>query len=297
VFEKRADFSCTVFGKGAYFLYGEFKDKADFREIAFEGEAIFIKKTFLNGADLTATDTRERIVFDRVDLTKVSLLDCDLRKIDFINCTFAKLDGNTRVLYDELVVRNKVSIDKEEDEEPGEGESVVEKERDKIERVEILYRRLKQKYLDERDYGQASEWHLREKKMWKKRTTLKNLREVFPFILLRLYDVSSEYGENPVRALGVLVLLILSAIWLLSICGMSSIDIHGSANQIKWPNNIDWKKVGQLFLSVFQYLTFQKDVSLRPIGLWGEWVKLLAQISISLQTALLGLAIRNRFRR
>jgi uncharacterized protein YjbI with pentapeptide repeats len=295
LFEKKADFSCTVFKAGAYFLYGQFTEKADFSEIAFEGEAIFVRKTFLNGADFTATDTRGRIVFDRVDLTRISLLDCDLRKVDFINCTFAKLGRNTRVLYDELVVRNKVSIDKEEEgEEPGGSESVLEKERDKIERVEILYRRLKQKYLDERDYGQASEWHFREKEMWKKRT---GIREFVSFTLLRLYNISSGYGENPGRAFLFLILMICATTWFLSICGMSTMGVQSNESQIKWPNYMDLYKFGQLLVSGFQYLTFQKDISLKPINVGGEFVKLLSQILIPLQAGLFGLAVRNRFRR
>jgi hypothetical protein len=294
VFEKKADFSCAVFKRGGYFLYGQFKEKADFSEISFEGEAIFIEKTFLKGADFIATGTKEHIVFDQVDLTRVSLLDCDLRNVDFINCTFPKLDGNTRVLYDELVVCNKVSIEKERGEESSGSESVVEEERDKIKRVEILYRRLKQKYLDERDYGQASEWHLREKEMWKKRT---GIREFLSFIFLKLYSISSGYGENPGRALLFLLLMICATTWLLSICGMSGIGAQHGETQIKWPSNTSLDNTGYLFVSVFQYLIFQKDVFLKPINLGGEFVKLLSQILIPVQAALFGLAVRNRFRR
>ena len=295
VFKKKADFFCTVFRGGAYFLYGQFEEKADFSEIAFEGEAIFIKKTFLKGADFTATDTKGRIVFDRVDLTRVWLLDCDLRKVDFINCTFAKLGRNTRVLYDELVVRKKVSIDKEEEgEEPGGSESAAEKERDKIERVEILYRRLKQKYLDERDYRQASEWHIREKEMWKKRT---GIGEFVSFIFLWLYYISSGYGEKPGKALAFLGLMILATACLFSIFGMSTMGVQPSGNQINWHNVTDLNKDLQLLLSVLQYLTFQKDISLRPMNQEGEWVRVLSQILIPLQAALFGLAVRNRFRR
>jgi uncharacterized protein YjbI with pentapeptide repeats len=295
VFKKKADFSCTVFKGGGYFGYAQFEDKANFAEITFEGQAFFAEKTFLERVDFTTADTFGLIVFDRVDLKRVSFLDSDLRKVDFRNCTFPKLDRNTRVLYDELIVCNKVSVDKEEEsEEPHGSESVAEKERDKIERVEILYRRLKQKYLDERDYGQASEWHLREKEMWKKRT---GIREFLPFIFLRLYNISSGYGEKPGRALLFLLLIICATIWLFSICGMSVIGTQPGENQIKWPSNTDLNKTGQLFVSVFQYLTFQKDVLLKPINLGGEFVKLLSQILIPIQAALFGLAVRNRFRR
>lgn len=292
-FKKKADFSCTVFEVDAYFLYADFFEKADFTEIIFEEEAHFLKKTFRKGADFLATDTMRRIIFDQVDLRGVSLIDCDLRKVDFISCNFKKLEkGKIRVLYDELVARKMVSGD--EIHEDKMEESPADKEKDMIERVEILYRRLKQKYLDERDYGQASEWHIREKEMLKKRT---NFREFFSFILLRLYNWSSGYGENPSRALVVLFLMICATMLLLGIFGMSIPGHNVIDVQVIWSGHIDLSETGKLILSVFQYLTFQKDIYLKPANLPGEFVKLVSQILISLQTALFALAVRNRFRR
>jgi uncharacterized protein YjbI with pentapeptide repeats len=293
VFKKKADFSCTVFKGGGYFGYGQFAEKANFAEITFEGEAFFAEKTFLEGADFTTADTNRLIVFDRVDLTRVSFLDSDLRKVDFRNCTFPKLGRNTRVLYDEnkLVVDNKVSVDKDEEDEALNGSISVAEE---IERVEILYRRLKQKYLDERDYRQASEWHVREKEMWKKRT---GIGEFLSFIFLWLYDISSGYGEKPGRALAFLGGMILATACLFSIFGMSTMGAQPGGSQINWHNVTDLNKDLQLLLSVLQYLTFQKDISLRPINQAGEWVRVLSQILIPLQAALFGLAVRNRFRR
>lgn len=92
-------------------------------------------------------------------------------------------------------------------------------------------------------------------------------------------------------------MMICSTAWLLSICGMTMIGGESNAGQINWPSNMDLNKMGQLFVSVFQYLTFQKDFSLKPISIGGDFVKLLSQILIPLQAALFGLAVRNRFRR
>ena len=264
VFKKKADFSASVFKAGAFFAMAKFEDKADFSEITFEGEAYFVKKTFLKDADFNTAGPKGLIDFEEVDLGRVSLLGCDLRKINFTNCTYAKLNSNTRVLYDELV---------------------AEKQKDKIERVEILYRRLKQKYLDEHDYGQASEWHVREKEMWRKRTPPK---QFIPFIFLWLYKISSGYGEKPGKAFVVLFLMILATAASLYFCGMRKIGAQPAENQIN---------PFKIILSVLQYLTFQKDIPLKPINDWGECIKVVSQILIPLQAALFGLAVRNRFRR
>ncbi len=295
-FNKKTEFYCTAFKGGAYFLYAEFVEEADFTEIVFEGEAIFIRKTFLNGADFNATGTKDRISFDQVDLKKVSFLDCDLRKFEFINCIFPRVEGNRRALYDELFVRKLVPIEKkkEDEDDPAAGDTDAEKKMDALERVEILYRRLKQKYLDEHDYSQASEWHVREKEMLKRRLEIKNF---FSFFLLRLYKLSSDYGENPGRAFLVLMIMICAVVGFFFIFGMQKTGFKPEVIQISCFHNFNLNEVGQVFLSVLRFLSFQKDISLIPVGIGGEFVRLLSQIFIPLQAALFGLAVRNKFRR
>jgi len=50
-------------------------------------------------------------------------------------------------------------------------------------------------------------------------------------------------------------------------------------------------------VDTFKYATFQKDYTLKPSTLCGEFIKLFAQILIPLQTAFFVMALRNRFRR
>jgi len=69
--------------------------------------------------------------------------------------------------------------------------------------------------------------------------------------------------------------------------------INGLKN-ISWPHNYD---VGVSILNTLQYVTFQKEVFLKPTTLMGETIKIIAQILIPIQAAFLALSLRNRFRR
>lgn len=275
---KRADFEATKFIEGTSFIKAIFNEKANFSWATFS-EAYFFGETFIEGGDFIGLKIEEKVTFQKANLEKVSFLDTDLRKIDF-NCDWPK-KGGRNVLYDEIELFKKEK-----------GKDF----KDKIKKVEILYRQLKQKYKEEYNEPEVSNWHYGEKEMQRKQSSMKD----FSFYLLHPYWLSSGYGEKPARAGIFLIFLLLYTSLFLAVAGLvvpdNVKDVHGITS-IGWPYDIDIKKIWALFLNTFKYVTFQRDPFFEPANWCGEAIKLLAQILIPLQAALFALAVRNRVRR
>ncbi|MFZ3072995.1 MAG: pentapeptide repeat-containing protein [Thermodesulfobacteriota bacterium] len=306
IFGGEADFLNATFNGEADFFKTIFNGEADFRDVTFNGEAEFSstkfnggayfragkKGLFKKGADFINFSVKEKVRFEGVNLEKVSFYDSDLRKADFTNCEWPKKDYRwlpsfimrrirpeyrRNVLYDE----NKL-FDKRNNKENkiDEGE---------IEKVEILYRRLKQKYTDEHDWPEVSNWHYGEKEMYRKGS---RFRRFLPFSTSNLYWAFGGYGERPVRA-GLFLLFLIALISVLT--GFTCFE-PSSENYVY--EGIIKKSVAYL-LNTLQYATFQKETIFTPVfgSLWAEAVALFARVIIPLQAALFVLAVRNRFRR
>jgi uncharacterized protein YjbI with pentapeptide repeats len=258
-----------------FFTGAVFKQDVDFAEAEFSGEAYFYKETFQVGADFSLVIIKNRIRFEEVNLKAVSFLDTDVRNIDFISCKFPQVE-NTDVLYDET------NLDRSST-------------RDDIEKVERLYRFLKQKYKEEHDEQLVSKWHYREKEMQRRKSNYKQSL----FYILNVYWLSSGYAERPGRASLFLTVLLLALSLLLALAGLKVTDgseVHG-ISYIKWPNDFNIHKTWALILNTLKYGTFQKDAFLTPINWFGETIKVIAQIFIPIQSAFVAFALRNRYRR
>jgi hypothetical protein len=222
---------------------------------------------------------RRQLIFEGTSFLKVSFVDTDMRKLDFVNCVWIQ-KGGWKLLYDEPVALNE--------HDPALKKRLMRK-------VETLYRKLKQKYKEEHDEMEVSNWHYREKEMQRKSSSSILMR-----VFLNLYYVASGYGENPARALLMLFFFIVSTSFLLMLFGLSPVDSESKIIDVmivQWPHNVDFTKMFIVFSDVFKYATFQKDYMLQPISLIGQFIKIFAQIIIPIQAALMALAIRNKFRR
>lgn len=313
-----AAFSCEVyFNKtnfigDAYFIRAVFSDKVNFSGSKFDGNVSFMEATFNGEANFTLSifnaDTNfSGVAFNKVffrrtafgefkvlinditvedvlefvslDFTKTSFDGTDFGKIKLINPTWP-MKGNRDVLYDEILL---------DEERPGDSET--------IERVKSLYNSLKQKYKNEHDQAQVSNWHYGEKEMERKMASIKT---PFHWSIINLYWLSSGYAEAPRRAGGILIALIIIFSILLGWAGLEATDaIKGTdkAIEMSWRGQSNFKGMGVLLLNTLKYATFQKDFFFQPVSWCGEAIKLLAQIFIPLQTALFALAVRNRYRR
>jgi uncharacterized protein YjbI with pentapeptide repeats len=333
-FRGKGHFFGTKFKGAAYFFKATFSGNTDFSgatfiwvnfsEATFNGDGNFFVKTLLNVGDFTKLYLKERVKvkFERVYLNNVSFIDTDLRRIDFINCIWPKkltlgIKPSRDVLYDELALFSNIKDNDEEGKNffqkvksrfKGNLFEILKREmsgfkkdifcdKGKITKVEILYRRLKQKYKEEHNEPEVSNWHYSEKEMYRK---VKRLRRMIPFTLSNLYWFSSGYGERPIRAGVVLFLIILTISILSGLAGLSPFnktppyeiaEIKGGADIM------DIQNLWALILNTLQYATFEKEPDFIPKTIYGASLKLAAKILIPLQTALFALAVRNRFRR
>lgn len=133
-----------------------------------------------------------------------------MRNVDFKNCNWPEKYGRN-ILFDEIKLfgENKDIFKGSLYEILINGWCGFKKDiacdKNEIKKVELLYRRLKQKYTDEHDWPEVSNWHYGEKEMFRR----SNLwRRFFPLSISNLYWLSSGYGERPVRAGGTLVCLV-----------------------------------------------------------------------------------------
>ncbi len=270
-FSKTPYFTRATFNRDVNFIWSEFSSGVYFFRATFCAETYFRGMTFKKEGSIVFLNIKEGIKLEGVNLEKVSFIGTDLRKIDFINCKWPKEKNGRHILYDEIkIFRNK------------NGKDIS----NKIEKVEILYRQLKQKYKAEHNEFKVSNWHYGEKEMQRKRSTWKG----FSFYLLHLYRLSSGYGERPVRAGIVLFLLIIVISAFLGLTGIKSIDDNSIIEIKKWSDilNMDYLK------ATIEYATFES----KPIFIPENWfLKIAAKLLIPLQAALFALALRNRFRR
>ena len=332
-FSRKADFLGATFSETTYFRKTTFSGRAHFREVKFSREANFGWTTFSGGADFTGkTFNREadfrslnlegKSRFEGVNLRRASFLDTDLRKIDFINPIWPKWCGR-HLLYDEIRLFKEITKGdiKTQDEATFSSRHWLKELLNKlkqrftrewkgfkkdiscnkveIKKVEILYRMLKQKYKGEHNEPEVSNWHYGEKEMFRKGSLF---RRYCPLSLSNLYWLSSGYGERPVRAGIVLFLFILAISVLFGLTGLSSNPSLEEKSlyevtEIKCLADIFQKGFAGLVANTLQYATFEKEPDFVPNTIYGTFLRIAARILIPLQTALLALAVRNRFRR
>jgi uncharacterized protein YjbI with pentapeptide repeats len=305
-FEMEAVFTRATFSGEADFSFAKFSGNTNFDSAKFNVGARFYErekkdKTFKEGAIFSNFYAKEKVRFEGINLEKVSFLDSDLRNVDFINCELQK-QGGRDILYDEVLLFC----------EKGKGiwqkakrwwSGLKQRDNEKIKNVEILYRRLKQKYTDEHDWPEVSNWHYGEKEMARKQNTwiriffyenfftLEYWPKFFNKFVYDLYWLSSGYAEKPFRAGMVLGIFIVIASVLAKLTGfipsqkLPVYTITGVSEPLAY------------LLNTLQYVAFYKEPIFRPASLLGECAALFTRIVIPIQAALFGLAIRNRFRR
>jgi uncharacterized protein YjbI with pentapeptide repeats len=274
-------------GGGANFLRAAFSGNVNFRKVSFSSivnleEAIFSKNVYFEKTKfqdrlyLGWCSPKESIFFEGVDLNNVYFLDSDPLKMHFIGCTWPQRFGR-KVLSDEIHPIGK---------------------KPSFEKIEYFYRRLKQKYKIEYNEAEASQWHYGEKEMFRKK---KWWRRYNPFSFSNLYWVSSGYGERPVRAGSILILIFIAVTVLMNLLGL--VPRHGNpvfgVESIKGFSDIfHANKFWLLISNTIQHALFMRDTYFIPQSLAGSIILTLStKLIIPIQTALFVLALRNKFRR
>jgi uncharacterized protein YjbI with pentapeptide repeats len=279
-----ANFNGANFGKAGVGKT-EVERVATFRRVQFSGETTFFQTKFNQRTNFLNVRVRKHPLFEEAELANVCFMDTDVRKVNFVNCRWHNRNGR-RVVNDETEFSRKPF---------GALWNPAKDRVNAIQKIETVYRRLKQRCKEDHNEREASIWHYSEKEMQRKASCL---RHFFEFLLLHLYYLSSGYGERPLRAFGVLVGLIGAACAGLALQGLKGVDPNPfkiDPYQLFDVASSDGVKAA--IVNVFKYLTFQRDPYLTPATQGGECVKLAAQVFIPMQAALFALALRNRFRR
>jgi hypothetical protein len=259
-------FNGTEFHGDAEFRETVFYTYVTFKAARFKQAADFHKTTFNDQADFLNLEIEMKLRMEEVDLSKLSFLDTDLRKVHFINCTFPK--EKSRAPFNS---RREILFDEEQLKALNAEEFIR-----RAEKVETLYRQMKQKAQEEHDMYAYSFLHYSEKEIMWRRTRL--IKSPFRWFVLWAYRLFSGFGEDPLKAFGFLLLFVLLSGWLISSNG--------------GPECFE-----QLAAATLKHLAFIKPGLEIPDTFGGMATVFVTRILVPIQAALFGFALRNRFRR
>lgn len=290
--KKLLNFKQSIFKKPTIFDFQENLSLAiNFEHTRFERHTIFKKSLFRKGS-FECCIAVETIIFDDCNMRGLSLAGAPLENFRFISCTWPRSKGRN-VIFDSRLTKYR-----EKEGQPvkvtgffplgnQDQEEILEKPLPDNEYIEDRFRRLKAVALKEHDDLVASDWHYGEKEMQLRRlqeeSSLKNFRwdwgwfgSLFLYIVTWIYKRISGYGEEPLRAFAVLMILGLLPTPLLSylLPGLPS----------PFPGGVE------------HYLPLMKKI---PDGnaWWLSFWMVFWQLLITIQAALLGFALRNKLRR
>jgi uncharacterized protein YjbI with pentapeptide repeats len=291
-FYGEANFRGAEFFEGANFSEAKFSGDTCFEGAKFCGNTHFKEAEFRQRADFSRVETAEdatvnfqrirllkpqQVFFHHVDLSRWSFLDTDLRRIDFDDVTWGtirRLLSRRTALFDELNVSNQ---------------------KDKLAKVERLYRHLKQNYESQRDYGRAGDFYYGEMEM--KRRQLNPLGQI-PFWI---YRILSGYGESYPRALFWLIVMWLGFAVLFTVVGYTDKEMGISVQRyLTWNPSEWWGTISDIARSLIysaQSMTLFHELNITFHSAWGKAIKLVASVLGVIQIALFGLALQRRFKR
>ncbi|WP_419783319.1 pentapeptide repeat-containing protein [Maridesulfovibrio sp.] len=268
----------AMFIEASLFLSVDYKSITCFDRTHFCAESDFTKSKF-GGVSFRNCIFEEQAVFDRVDLRRTQLIGAPVEKIRFIACVWP-IYKNKRIVFDSGVSfrgRGYFRIENI-------GPIGLQPKGPPPEQLADLFRRLKKVAQQEQDQTLASDFHYGEKEMRRmKALELSSgdggkLSEFGVYALLSIYKLCSGYGEAPFRALFALVFFIFLPFAV--VCGFDfAIPVAGP-----FPNWI-------------HFIPLVKLPSLEKVSNISILLMITSQVVISLQAALAGFALRNRFRR
>lgn len=247
--------------------------------LTFKKNALFKKTTFTEEVAFWGCLTEGIIRFEDVDLSHVSFLETNMYNFNFICCKWPQKKGRD-VLYDEIQIKSP-------------------KDKKAFELVEDLYRQLKQKYKKELNEPEVSNWHYGEKEMFRKKRLWRRFN---PISFSNLYWAFSGYGECPVRAGIMLLLLFILVTIVMNFFGLipfgNEKSVFGFTEINGFSGSFDWEKFKFLVFNTIQYTLFFKTPFFKPETINGYiFQTIFTKFFIPIQATLFAFAIRNKFRR
>jgi uncharacterized protein YjbI with pentapeptide repeats len=314
VFEQEAFFVVAAFTLRAYFKGTEFHGESDWRDCRFLSSALFRNTQFnLELPDKPSADFSsvsfakpEDVVFDDVDLSRVSLRDTDVTKIFFTSSVRwgKRRDGLGGVIFDEIYLLDASRLPDSTDNEARE-----------YQKVGQTYQQLMKNYDARLDYWTADNFHFGEMEMQRlslpeKGRLLRIRRWWHPRLsLVALYRWGSDYGNNywkPMSWLGGFLLVFALLYPILGLQKGGYVDLpkietyrsvwHARQSErqgIRWEIGLAAKSL----LTSVDISTFQKNADYAPAYPWGRVLAIIQALLTSTLFALFLLAVRRQFRR
>jgi hypothetical protein len=270
IFEKDVDFRNATFEMDASFLKVKFNEVALFSKAKFPKGGLFTASEFKNAAWFNECEFGDHVIFHSVVAGNAAIRMHDLTKEALQWLQFSHLEVHI------------FSFSGCSDWPENFGFESPELTTD-IKREE-LYRAMKQMAVGEHDHRQASNWHYKEKLMLLSRGG----ESGFEKMLLSSYQRFAGFGERPVRA----------GLWLICFAVLPFLFFAVTklaSTGISWC--LDPGAVIEVFTDWQRALPLSKVPSDPPPAAWKLWVCYLSQLVITVQAALFGFAVRNRFRR
>jgi hypothetical protein len=315
------DFSHAILGASArlYFkprvITGPFiADNTDFNgRVSFDGIHFKDKVSFgesnLGQVSFNLCKFDQQPIFDRADLRKAELIGAPVEDFRLMACKWPESKGR-KVTYDARKINDNgfITIDNVKNIDPFPTLWGSEKPNiPPLKHLEDLYRRLKKVARAEMDEPLASDFHYAEKEMQRRYALIQfhnqvesrhysdtplSAREEFQglgvYLTLSLYKLISEYGEGPLRAFLVLFALLLAPLFYLHL------PEAWQPSFLAPPMNTPTYGLGAQWL---HFIPLVKLPDANEAGWLARLLMLGSQLAITLQAALFGFALRNRFRR
>jgi hypothetical protein len=161
------------------------------------------------------------------------------------------------------------------------------------EALENAYRQIRQSYEDRKNYPEAGDFYYGEMDQKRKRS----LRRKYLPSLITIYWLCSGYGQRPVRAGVVLILLLVGFTGILLFDGM--VNVIDSTPFVL--DSTILHNLGKFSTAMWAYslrlVTFGNPLYIKPQFQSGELISTIARILIPVQAALVVLAINRKFKR
>jgi hypothetical protein len=296
-FSRTANFGVATFSGDANFPGATFSKNADFRAAKFTQNVLFNNTKFLSraifasgkdntgqfipifgltetGAEIDFRDVivelPDAIIFRDADLSNCRFLRMDLRRAEITNVIWRQM-GHRIGVYDEYVL--------------------LEDKTDDWGHVETLYRQLKQKYEERKDYEAAGDFHYGEKEM--RRRNPKTSRGIR--FLLTSYWLVAGYGERYLRPLLCAgILLFVSMTCYLSPWFELKLKLYKGTRILDWTSGWGWLE--SLHYTLRTMLLLKPDDLATPLG-YSKWIFLIDSVLGPILIALFALVIHQRLKR
>lgn len=266
-----------------------------------DGDVVFVE-SHLGNSSLQHCRFKGKSIFDRVNFQETLLLGAPVDGFCIMACAWPTSRGRC-VTFDSRYAHGKGYFKIANDR----GLRLACSE-PPMKHLEDLYRRLKKVAQEEKDDQLASDFHYAEKELQRLRALKIALHPdkaceehmspcgrgdrihfAFEAGILWLYKLISEYGEGPRRALIVLIVLLLLPVIGLYVPNQYAPSFLAADLRL----SVEGGRVNQ-------WLHFLPTVKLPEAADAGQWARfgmVLFQTLITLQVALFGFALRNRFKR